>query len=471
MKLMKLKSFITACVASAAALNYAAPSTIKDSAIQEISVLTNPKEIATLNIERPAESCFLKCLYWLAIANKEKGGYPDMVLSEAMRLNKQYSTAVGLFTEATMFEAFNLADEWGLFTEKGLEDLKQGIEPTISKGQYLGEKTVVKTFLPQPLCEELKFSLFNLTMVPISQSKTNEGKVSKTDFKYALELKREGLLSDNALKNIQDAWEGIYKQFEYSITDGEVTIEGYEGNAEQVVFPETVVGLPVKYIESASQDGSAYGSIFHSGSNVKEIKVPKAVTKLGHSCFDGCEMLQSVSLSDGLIEIGGGAFGRCKSLTEITIPNSVTKIGSGAFQGCANLKSISIPDSVKNLDGYLFNGCSNLSSVKLPLNITKADISAMFENCTKITHITLPKDIETIGFYAFSECISLTSVLIPDSVTRIYKRSFAGCKNLSTINIPSKLTYIHESAFEGCDKLPAELLNKIRAIQVKSRQL
>jgi hypothetical protein len=86
----------------------------------------------------------------------------------------------------------------------------------------------------------------------------------------------------------------VQAQFNYTVTNGTVTITGYTGTNADVVIPSTIDGLPV--------------------------------TAIGDSAFIYCTSLTSVSIPSSVTSIGDHAFGNCISLTSVTIPNSVTNI-------------------------------------------------------------------------------------------------------------------------------------------------
>ena len=66
-------------------------------------------------------------------------------------------------------------------------------------------------------------------------------------------------------------------------------------------------------------------------SKIKEIDIPKGVTKLDICAFAYSD-LEHISLPDTLRIIESYAFSNCINLKELTIPQSVTDIGCGAFQ-------------------------------------------------------------------------------------------------------------------------------------------
>ena len=66
-------------------------------------------------------------------------------------------------------------------------------------------------------------------------------------------------------------------------------------------------------------------------SKIKEIDIPKGVTKLDICAFAYSD-LERISLPDTLKVIRAYAFSNCKNLTELTIPKSVADIDTGAFE-------------------------------------------------------------------------------------------------------------------------------------------
>ncbi len=100
----------------------------------------------------------------------------------------------------------------------------------------------------------------------------------------------------------------VQAQFNYSISQGKVTITKYTGPGGAVTIPDMIEGLPV--------------------------------TSIGEDAFSYCTGLTSIIIPESVTRIGGWAFSGCTSLTSVTIGNSVTSIGDRAFEGCTGLRGV-----------------------------------------------------------------------------------------------------------------------------------
>jgi hypothetical protein len=302
-------------------------------------------------------------------------------------------------------------------------------------------------------------------------------------------------------------------EFNYTITNGTITITGYTGPGGEVTIPSTIGALPVTGIGP---------SAFWACQKLTSISIPNSVSSIGEDAFFYCSSLATVALGNGLSSIGASAFWGCSSLTSVMIPNSVTTIGDGAFGSCAGLTAIdvdgsnsafssvdgvlfdksqatlfecpeskagayTIPKSVTNIRTDAFFGCSSLTSISIPNSVTSIGDSA-FWDCSSLSAIqvdalnsffssvdgvlfdksqttllqypegkggsyTMPSGVTSIGIYAFWFCTSLTSVTIPNSVTDIGYEAFIGCIGLKNLTIGNHVTSVGDFQFEGCTNL------------------
>ena len=151
--------------------------------------------------------------------------------------------------------------------------------------------------------------------------------------------------------------------------------------------------------------------------------VPNSVTQIASGAFDGCAMVYSVEITNGLVSIGDDAFGN-SGLEAIQIPNSVTNIGTAAFSYCRNLNSIRIPDGVTTLSNSLFYECTMLGSVTLPRHLSSIGMNA-FYGCP-IQSITLPDTVTNLGASCFDYCSSLRSLFFAGDAPVADPTAFSG---------------------------------------------
>ena len=265
---------------------------------------------------------------------------------------------------------------------------------------------------------------------------------------------------------------GIYT-YEVS-SDNKVTITDCKESAKgAITIPSEIDGKSVTSIGHSAFDGCR---------GLTSITIPNSVTSIGDWAFEHCTGLTSINVASGnnyysdnngvlfnkkktelirypegksqtsytipnsVTSIGVGAFFDCTGLTSITIPNSVTSIGDGAFEWCTGLTSITIPNSVTSIEGWAFNVCTGLTSITIP-NSVKSIGDGAFEYCAGLTSITIPNSVTSIGYRAFYDCTGLTSITLGNSVTSIGYEAFYKCTGLTSITIPNSVTSIGRGAF------------------------
>ena len=192
--------------------------------------------------------------------------------------------------------------------------------------------------------------------------------------------------------------------------------------------------------------------------------IPKEVTSLGGSAFNGAKNLTAVTIPAGVTEIGNEAFVNCVKLTSITIPATVKTIGANVFGYCQELAEIKVEaanTAYTSVDGVLFDKAKktlikypegrNATVYAIPAEVTNIE-SYAFEYTQNLTSITIPTSVKKIGFAAFASTV-LTSVVIPDGVDTISDMTFRWCLNLRSVTLPASIKMIGFGAFMECKKL------------------
>ena len=138
------------------------------------------------------------------------------------------------------------------------------------------------------------------------------------------------LLSWSMISVASDFDDGILKYTIISPSNLEVQCDGFTDahkNDESVAIPETVNYRNRTYSVVSIVGDQYYG---FGGTNIKAIKLPSSLRKIGSDAFIGCKKLTEISIPDGVEEIGKSAFNSC-DFSLVVIPSSVKEIDDDAF--------------------------------------------------------------------------------------------------------------------------------------------
>ena len=97
-----------------------------------------------------------------------------------------------------------------------------------------------------------------------------------------------------------------YGDFEYIISDNEVTVTKYNGTKVSVAVPEAIDNKSVTEIGSAAFKGNLA---------VKKVELPDSVLKIDSNSFADCTSLKNIIVPKSVISIDKSSFDNCKSLT------------------------------------------------------------------------------------------------------------------------------------------------------------
>ncbi len=230
----------------------------------------------------------------------------------------------------------------------------------------------------------------------------------------------------------------VYGDYEYTISNGAVTITKYIGGGSAVEIPSKLDGYPVREIgryafRQLTNNTEIYSNLENinvlqkfttPSDSVTSIFIPASVKKIDASSIV-LWTLESITVDKAnkyYASVNGILFSKdMKTLylypanhpdTSFVVPSSVTTL-SASFRNCEKLESVILPENLTSIPKSLFNGCQSLKQVLIPESVTY------------------------IGPSAFGACMSLASIRIPDGVTAIYSLTFAACPDLSSIYIPA----------------------------------
>ncbi|HVM50219.1 MAG TPA: leucine-rich repeat protein [Candidatus Acidoferrum sp.] len=253
-------------------------------------------------------------------------------------------------------------------------------------------------------------------------------------------------------------------QFNYTVTNGAVTITKYTGSGAVVTIPASTNGYPV-----TSVGNYAFEDIF----NLSLVTVPASVTNLGSSVFADCFGLTGVIFLGNAPSLGSSVFQGCAP----TIYYTYGTTGWGPVYGTR-------PTSLWALDfGYTTNSTAAITvtrytgssaSVSVPpliIGMPVTTLSNTFYHCAGLTNVAIPAGITSIGTGAFFGCSSLVAILV-DSNSPAYSSldgilfdktqgalvAYPGGK-AGNYTIGAGVTNVGTGAFLGCAGLPAILVD------------
>ena len=226
--------------------------------------------------------------------------------------------------------------------------------------------------------------------------------------------------------------------------------------------------------------------VFYIPSSIRHVVITKQQIVPAYA-FEGCDLIESISISNTTTTISKYAFWQCKNLKFFIIPNSVTLIESAAFTECISLERINssetglaiIPEGVQRIGTYAFNGLSCITKFELPLSLTMIEGGA-FANCIKLEELYIPNNVSSIGDGIVTGCIALSSLEVSSSNSTFYSEGnciirdttlLAACKSSivpndrgitrigalafsgyeGTLVLPGTITFIDDRAFRNCN--------------------
>ena len=150
-----------------------------------------------------------------------------------------------------------------------------------------------------------------------------------------------------------------------------------------------------------------------SGSDITSLEVEEGIKKIKEQAYKDCKLLKTVSLPRSLTDLGASVFDGCQVLSSVTYHgDSLIKIGKNTFRGTLfekeYIKNIKIVDSP----------CALSEETMICLGSTLLFCRVNAEE------VIIPAGIEGIAPFAFQKCRQLTRISIPQTVKWIAKEAF-----------------------------------------------
>lgn len=273
--------------------------------------------------------------------------------------------------------------------------------------------------------------------------------------------------------------------FWYTSTDGKVTITKYIGKEKHLIVPESIENMPVISIGHTA---------FQNCSSLQSVTIPDSVEKIGAFAFDECINLEKVILEKGVKEIDTNVFYRCNKMQfneyengyyigndenpymalvcmvntemeQVNIHSDTVIICGSAFDGCKAIHEIKIPEGVISIGSFAFSYCSLLEKIYIPASVEYID-SLTINMCHKLSEIIVAeenKKFKTIDGHLFSyDSLRLikyaptheaSAYRVPDGTVIIEDYAFDNAKNLTEIILPDSLEEIGDKAFLECENI------------------
>jgi hypothetical protein len=157
--------------------------------------LCDPAKIATLEGDRAANPRVRKIAYWLEIA-RQSGRDPKAEMDAVMVTIGWGGTMKGELTASAMARNRTIAERLGCLDADGMQRMRRGASPTITKGPYTGEKLTVDHIIPRAVTPSLDRVLANLELMPHSLNIRKGAKIGQRQLDLANKLRAAGLLSE-----------------------------------------------------------------------------------------------------------------------------------------------------------------------------------------------------------------------------------------------------------------------------------
>lgn len=210
----------------------------------------------------------------------------------------------------------------------------------------------------------------------------------------------------------------------------------------KVIIPDIASWCNVDFVTHGGSDSNKdmfYYAKLYSDENteITHLVIPEGVSTIKKNVFMGCKNIESVSFANSVKSIEAYTFNDCRNLTMLKLGSGLKSIAAeGCFEGCEKLSKVVISD----LAAYC--------------NLTKGgrifgakEMHLYSDEDTEVKELVIPQGVTSIGEYLFYNFTSLTSLTLPNSLESIGTYAFYNCKGLKTILVGKGLKSVATYSF------------------------
>lgn len=171
---------------------------------KNLAPLIDPAKLDTLKEKRAATPRLRKACYWLEMARRN-GDDLKKTISKAHSLSGNDGPEREAAQSNSLIRNLTILERLGCLNVEGMEKLRRGKAPTITKGRYAGEIATGDHIIPRSVTPELDNCLFNLEFMPLTLNQRKGAKISQRQIQLARRWHSEGLLSYDGLGKVEEA--------------------------------------------------------------------------------------------------------------------------------------------------------------------------------------------------------------------------------------------------------------------------
>lgn len=159
-----------------------------------LAPLIDPDRLDTLEGKRAGTPRLRKACYWLEMAHRE-GQDLNELIDRAHASAPPQDAAREAEQKTALLRNLTILDRLGSLDSEGMEKLRRGRAPTITRGPYSGELATVDHIIPRSVCPELDNCLFNLEFMPDTLNRRQSAKIGDRQIQLARRWQSLRLLS------------------------------------------------------------------------------------------------------------------------------------------------------------------------------------------------------------------------------------------------------------------------------------